>query len=412
MSSLDSGGALRNLEALALAPLAPPPRGAPFAESSMTLPLSVLPAVPESPGAPHPLASPEASGSPEAPGSPDSSESAGRGERGGRGERPSASRFERAALIFRECVQEARRAYLSDEPHAELILVALIARGHVLLEGVPGVAKTTLAQSVAAVCGCPLKRVQLTPDLLPADILGGAVFNPQERRFEVHRGPIFTHVLLADELNRAPAKTQSALLEAMQEAQVTLDGHPHPLPSPFFTLATQNPKEQAGVYALPEAQLDRFALKLDLGYPSERAELEMMTTYERARPIPRPLLSPERVLVLQALADEVYVHPELARFVVQLTRATRAHPAAATGASPRAGLSLLRLAKARALSRGRDFVSPDDPIALAPVALAHRVRLTPEAEFEGATAEGLLREVLAATPYSGPSPRRPPAPLP
>jgi MoxR-like ATPase len=322
------------------------------------------------------------------------------------------SAFERAALVVGEAIREARRAYLSDEPHAELIFVALLARSHVLLEGLPGVAKTTLAQSVAAVCGCPMKRVQLTPDLLPADILGGAIFNPQLQRFEVHKGPIFTHILLADELNRAPAKTQSALLEAMQEAQVTLDGAPYALPQPFFTLATQNPKEQAGVYALPEAQLDRFALKLELGYPSERAELEMLTTYERARPAPRPVLTPERLLELQRLADEVYVHPEMARFVVQITRATRAHPAALTGASPRAGLSLMRLSKARALSRGRDFVSPDDPIALAPVALAHRLRLTPEAEFDALSPSALIREVLLSTPYSGPSPRRPPAPSP
>ena len=320
---------------------------------------------------------------------------------------PAPSPFERAALTLKEAIAETRRAYLSDEPHAELILIALIARGHVLLEGLPGVAKTTLAQSIAAVCSCPMKRVQLTPDLLPSDILGGAIFNPQQQRFEVHKGPIFTHILLADELNRAPAKTQSALLEAMQEAQVTLDGETHPLPSPFFTLATQNPKEQAGVYALPEAQLDRFALKLDLGYPSERAEIEMLTTYERARPTPRPVLSPARLLELQALADDVYVHPEVARFVVQLTRATRAHPAALTGASPRAGLSLLKLSKARAVARGRDFVSPDDPIALAPFSLAHRLRLSPEAEFDGLTPAALLRDALLATPYSGPSPRRP-----
>lgn len=317
------------------------------------------------------------------------------------------SPFEGAAALVAEAIREVRRAYLSDEPHAELILIALLARSHVLLEGLPGVAKTTLAQGIAAVCGCPMKRVQLTPDLLPADILGGAIFNPQLQRFEVHKGPIFTHVLLADELNRAPAKTQSALLEAMQEAQVTLDGETYPLPSPFFTIATQNPKEQAGVYALPEAQLDRFALKLDLGYPSERAELEMLTTYERARPAPRAVLSPERLLELQRLVDEVYVHPEVARFVVQLTRATRAHASALTGASPRAGLSLLRLSKARALSKGRDFVSPDDPISLAPVALAHRLRLTPEAEFDALSAAELVREVLLATPYSGPSPRRP-----
>lgn len=368
-------------------------------------PLSVLPAVPESPGAPHPLASPEASGSPEAPGSPDSPESAGRGERGGRGERPSASRFERAALIFRECVQETRRAYLSDEPHAELILVALIARGHVLLEGVPGVAKTTLAQSVAAVCGCPLKRVQLTPDLLPADILGGAVFNPQERRFEVHRGPIFTHVLLADELNRAPAKTQSALLEAMQEAQVTLDGHPHPLPSPFFTLATQNPKEQAGVYALPEAQLDRFALKLVVRYPSKEEELRVLERMAKTEIAPkvRAVATLAQIVAARAAIDTVKLDPRLREYIVSLVHATR-DPAAVGlkelagriryGASPRATIWLALTSRANAFLDGRDFVTPADIKRVAPDVLRHRVVPTYEAEAEGLTSDKLVARVL------------------
>lgn len=315
----------------------------------------------------------------------------------------SAELLTRAELAFKRVTQEVGRAYVSAQIHAELIFIALIARGHVLLEGVPGVAKTTLASSVATACGCPMKRVQFTPDMLPSDILGGAVYHQQAQRFEVHKGPIFTHILLADELNRAPAKTQSALLEAMQEAQVSLEGVTHPLPRPFFTLATQNPQEQTGVYQLPEAQLDRFALKLVLSYPSEEDELKMLTAYQRAAPRLSSLLTPELIIGLQDAADLVYVHPEVSAYIVRVTRATRLDHRVALGASPRASLALLKLCKARALSRARRFVSPDDVISLAPHALVHRLHLKDEFEFSGVRAQQVISELFEGVRYDGPA---------
>jgi len=314
----------------------------------------------------------------------------------------------RAELSLRRATREVGRAFVSAQQHAELIMIALIARGHVLLEGVPGVAKTTLASSVAKVCACPMKRVQFTPDLLPADIIGGAIYHPQRQSFEVHKGPIFTHILLADELNRAPAKTQSALLEAMQEAQVSLEGETYPLPEPFFTLATQNPQAQTGVYQLPEAQLDRFALKLVIGYPDERDELKMLEAYQREPPQLTPLLSPELICGLQRAAEQVYVHPEVSAYIVKLTRATRLDPRVTLGASPRASLALLKLCKARALSRARPFVSPDDVIALAPHALAHRLHLQDEHKYAGLSARRVISELFKRVRYDGPElPDRP-----
>jgi MoxR-like ATPase len=247
-----------------------------------------------------------------------------------------------------------------------------------------------------------MKRVQFTPDLLPADVVGGGVYHPESQRFEVHKGPIFTHILLADELNRAPAKTQAALLEAMQEAQVTLEGEAHPLPQPFFTIATQNPQEQVGVYELPEAQLDRFALKLTLGYPSEGEELKMLECHHSARPALKPQLNPETLTQLQELAERVFVHPEVSAYLVRITRATRNDPRVALGASPRASLALLKLCKARALLHGRDFVSPDDVRALAPHALAHRLYVHDEHELSGLTSQRILRELCERLPYHGP----------
>lgn len=313
-----------------------------------------------------------------------------------------AEHLQQAELIFKRVTLEVGRAYVSAQIHAELILIALIARGHVLLEGVPGVAKTTLASSIATVCGCPIKRVQFTPDMLPADILGGAVYHPQTQRFEIHKGPIFTHILLADELNRAPAKTQSALLEAMQEAQVSLEGHTHALPQPFFTLATQNPQEQTGVYQLPEAQLDRFALKLLLGYPSEKDELKMLEAYQHQAPKLTAILNPKHITLLQQTADLVYVHPEISAYVVKLTRATRSDHRVLLGASPRASLALLKLCKARALSRARSFVSPDDVISLAPHALVHRLHVRDDYEFSGTSAQQVISELLNTVQYDGP----------
>jgi MoxR-like ATPase len=309
---------------------------------------------------------------------------------------------ETVTYLLAQCVEEVKRAYLSDAPHVELIFIALLARGHVLLEGVPGVAKTTLAHAISTVSGCPMKRIQLTPDLLPTDIIGGAIFNPKSGEFEVRRGPIFTHVLLADELNRAPAKTQSALLEAMQESQVTLEGKSESLPLPFFTIATQNPIEQVGVYPLPEAQLDRFALKLEVGYPSELAEVKMLHAYQQKPPRLKSILNPELIVQLQTQVDEVFVHSEILEYIVRLSRATRKDPRVYLGVSPRASLVLTRLCKARAFFLGRDFVSPEDVQSLASFTLSHRIRLIPEAEFESIQPLQVIHTALKKIQYHGP----------
>lgn len=289
-----------------------------------------------------------------------------------------------------------------------MILTALIARGHVLLEGVPGVAKTTLAQAVAHVTGCPMKRIQFTPDLLPADILGGAVFNPQTGEFRTLKGPIFTHILLADEINRAPAKTQAALLEAMQESQVTLDGVSVELPNPFFTIATQNPAEHFGVYPLPEAQLDRFALRILIGYPSELAELNMINNYQSAPPQSEACMNPGVITKLRQLADEVFTHPEILQYIVSLARATRCAHFIKLGVSPRACLTLTKLCKARALIMGRNYVTPQDVQQLLSPAWGHRVHITEEGLYEGITQAQLIERTLNEVKYHGPRSPLPP----
>ena len=305
--------------------------------------------------------------------------------------------------LIKNCLIEIRRVFISDEDHALLALTALLARGHILLEGVPGVAKTTLARAVAQVIGCPMKRIQFTPDLLPSDILGGSIFNPQSGDFKVLKGPIFTNILLADEINRAPAKTQAALLEAMQEAQVTLEGESESLPSPFFTIATQNPTEHFGVYPLPEAQLDRFALRVFVGYPSEAMELGMMHNYQKRPPTCVARMTPQIVIKLQRLADEVFIHPELLQYIVNLARATRNASSIKLGISPRACLILTKLCKARALMKGRRYVSPQDVQNLLPSAWSHRLHLTDEAMYEGLTQVQLIQRSLNEVKYHGPS---------
>lgn len=304
--------------------------------------------------------------------------------------------------LIKKCLVEIQRVFISEEDHGLLALTALIARGHILLEGVPGVAKTTLARAVAQVIGCPMKRIQFTPDLLPSDILGGAIFNPQSGDFKVLKGPIFTHILLADEINRAPAKTQAALLEAMQEAQVTLEGESEALPSPFFTIATQNPTEHFGVYPLPEAQLDRFALRVCVGYPSEVMELGMIHNYQKRPPSCVARMTPQIVVKLQRLADEVFIHPELLQYIVSLARVTRKSSQIKLGISPRACLILTKLCKARALMKGRRYVSPQDVQSLLPSGWGHRLHLTDEALYEGVTQVQLIQRALNEIKYHGP----------
>ncbi len=297
---------------------------------------------------------------------------------------------DRAAQV----VEEVQRVYVGDPSVPEMLVVALLARGHVLLEGVPGVAKTTLAHAFARTLGCEFRRVQFTPDLLPADITGTYVLSPRDGTFQLRRGPIFSNVVLGDEINRAPAKTQSALLEAMQERQVTIEGETYALPDPFLVLATQNPVEQAGTYPLPEAQIDRFLMRLVIGYPEERDERAILKRFLGPPPEPKAVLAAEEIRAMRDAVLAVHVDEELLAYVVRLAAHTRRHGRVFLGASPRAGLALVQSARARAAMDGRAYVVPDDVKSLAVPILAHRIVLTPEAEMEGLRGEAIVEKAL------------------
>ena len=275
------------------------------------------------------------------------------------------------------------------------VIAALLVNGHVLLEGVPGVAKTTLVKAFATTLGCTVRRIQFTPDLLPADITGTYVLNPRDGTFQLRPGPIFANVVLADEINRAPAKTQSALLEAMQERQVTIEGDRFELPDPFFVLATQNPVDLEGTYPLPEAQIDRFLVRVFMGYPSQRDEVAMLRTHGVVAPEPAAALSPTDVLQVQSIAARVHVEEDLFEYAVALTSFTRTNPRVVLGASPRASLSLVRAAKSYAVLAGRPFVTPDDVRAVAVSVLAHRLILVPELEGDTRARASIIEEALA-----------------
>jgi MoxR-like ATPase len=294
---------------------------------------------------------------------------------------------------------EVGRVYIGSPRAIDAMLVALLGRGHVLLEGVPGIAKTTLVKAFAAVLGCSARRIQFTPDLLPADITGTYVLSPREGTFALRAGPIFANVVLADEINRAPAKTQSALLEAMQERQVTIEGDRYELPLPFLVLATQNPVDLEGTYPLPEAQIDRFLVRVPMGYPAAREEALMLKTYGTEAPVARPLLSARDVVALQAIAGNVYVEDDLLDYAVALSAFTRQHSRVALGASPRASLALVQAAKAFAVLGGRPFVAPDDIRAAAPFVLAHRLVMSAEAEGEPRARDRVIDEALAKVSY-------------
>jgi len=296
-------------------------------------------------------------------------------------------------------VQEVQRSYVGPREVSELLLISLLARGHVLLEGVPGVAKTTLVKAFAATLGCAFRRIQFTPDLMPADITGTYVLSPRTGEFQLREGPLFANVVLGDEINRAPAKTQSALLEAMQESQVTIEGDTRPLPNPFIVLATQNPVEQAGTYPLPEAQIDRFLVRMLIGYPSAKDEVNILLRHMDPSPTPRQVLDPREILGLQELVHRVHVEPEIAEYVVRLAHFTRQHTRVYLGVSPRASLALVQAARARALIHGRPFVIPDDIKALAIPVLAHRLVLTPEAEMEGVQRESIVESAIDQVPH-------------
>jgi MoxR-like ATPase len=304
--------------------------------------------------------------------------------------------------IARAIVEEVGKAFIGAPTITEALLTALVARGHVLIEGNPGVAKTTLVKAFSTTLGCHFRRVQFTPDLLPSDITGTYILDMRTSQFVLREGPVFTNVLLGDEINRAPAKTQSALLEAMQEQQVTIEGETRPLAAPFIVLATQNPIEQEGTYPLPEAQVDRFLIKLRMGYPDPVDEKRMLATYDRPPPPVRAVVGPSDVLRMQALAQEVYVAEELIDYILGLVQHTRAHARVYLGASPRAALALLHASKAFALIRGRDYVLPDDVRSLAPLVLAHRILMTPDAELEGASGAAVITEGLDRVSYRTP----------
>ena len=296
--------------------------------------------------------------------------------------------------------REVGRIFIGPEETTESLLVALFAEGHLLLEGVPGVAKTTLVRAFARTLDADFRRIQFTPDLLPADITGNYIPNLQTNEFTLRKGPIFSNVVLGDEINRAPAKTQAALLEAMQERQVTIEGVTHELEEPFLVLATQNPVEQEGVYSLPEAQLDRFLLKIEIGYPDADDELKVLQTHQRSPEPAQSVLDREDVDRLRDLAERIHISDELQRYIIRLVRFTREHPQTELGASPRAALALVRASKALAMIRGRDFVLPDDISSLADAALTHRLILEPEAELGGLVASRIVEEALENVSYS------------
>jgi MoxR-like ATPase len=303
-------------------------------------------------------------------------------------------KLSRVNQLSRAITEEVGRAFIGAPAITEALLTALLARGHVLIEGYPGVAKTTLVKAFSATLGCGFRRIQFTPDLLPSDITGTYILDMRTQQFVLREGPVFTNVLLGDEINRAPAKTQSALLEAMQEQQVTIEGETRPLSEPFIVLATQNPIEQEGTYPLPEAQVDRFLIKLRMGYPALADEKRMLGAYDRKPPDVRAVIGPKEVLEMQALAQEVFVAEELLDYVLALVGFTRNHARVYLGASPRAGLALTHASKGLALLRGRDYVLPDDIRHLAPLVLGHRIMMTPDAELEGAQGASVIAEAL------------------
>jgi MoxR-like ATPase len=282
----------------------------------------------------------------------------------------------------------------------ELLLVALLTEGHVLLEDVPGIGKTTLAKAVARSLDCSFARIQFTPDLLPSDVTGINYYNQKRQEFEFRPGPVLSQILLADEINRATPRTQSSLLEAMQEHQITVDGETYPLPRPFLVFATQNPIELEGTFPLPEAQVDRFLMQLGLGYPSQAEEDEILLRYQRDDPMSglKPVTSAAEVLELQRHVKEVHVSADVRHYILQVVRATRDHEAVALGVSPRGSLALYKASQALAAVRGRDYVIPSDVQYLCPPVLTHRVHISPQIRLRGRTPAQVMTEITEAVP--------------
>jgi MoxR-like ATPase len=307
----------------------------------------------------------------------------------------------RVPSLSEEILDEIERAVVGKREALELVLLGFLADGHVLLEDFPGLAKTLAARSFAQVLSMRFARIQFTPDLMPSDVTGSSIWNQRDGDFEFRPGPIFANLLLSDEINRAPPKTQAALLEAMQERQVTIEGHTHPLERPFLVIATQNPIEYEGTYPLPEAQLDRFLLRTAFGYPSREGEVDVLARRierETDEVELRAVVDREALLQMQAAVESVHVATSVQEYCVDLVTATRVSPSTAVGASPRGSLALLKLARCRAAVQGRDYVLPDDVKAVGVPALAHRLVLRPELWVQRVSAEDVVREVLADVP--------------
>jgi MoxR-like ATPase len=306
-----------------------------------------------------------------------------------------------AARLSESLLAALQQVIVGKEAVLQQLLLGLYSGGNILLEDFPGLAKTLIARLMAQVSGLEFKRIQFTPDLLPGDITGGVIYNQKEGDFVFHPGPLFTNLVLADEVNRAPPKTQAALLEVMQERQVTVEGVTYAMPVPFVVLATQNPIELEGTYPLPEAQLDRFMLRLRVGYPSleeERQILALRGARQQEKIELQPVINAPQLLQMQATVEQVHAGEAVEHYIVSLTAATRQHPQVQVGASPRGSLALYQLARAQAMVQGRDFVLPDDVKAMAIPALAHRLLLKPELWMRGIRAEDVIRDILERTP--------------
>jgi MoxR-like ATPase len=300
-------------------------------------------------------------------------------------------------------IANVEKVIIGKSAEVQLTLVGLLCQGHLLIEDVPGVGKTMLAKALARSIGTSFNRIQFTPDMLPSDVTGVSIFNQQTRQFEFRPGPIMAQIVLADEINRATPKTQAALLEAMEEKQVTVDGITHKLPAPFMVLATQNPIEYEGTFPLPEAQLDRFLLRLSLGYPTAANELDMLDRQQYAHPIDKleQVVSVDELLAAQTAVRSVHVESAIKTYLIEIVTQTRKHPDVYLGASPRGSLSLFRTAQARAALHGRDYIIPDDIKALADAALAHRVIIGPAARIKDVSTRSVIRDILASVPVPG-----------
>ncbi|MGA2112245.1 MAG: MoxR family ATPase [Anaerolineales bacterium] len=317
--------------------------------------------------------------------------------------------LERIQPIADRLLDNVGKVILGKRAEVELALIGMLSQGHLLLEDVPGVGKTMLARSLAVSLGGSFSRIQFTPDMLPSDVTGVSIFNQQSREFEFRPGPILAQIVLADEINRATPKTQAALLEAMDERQVTVDGISHPLPDPFTVLATQNPIEYEGTFPLPEAQLDRFLMRIRLGYPALSEEIRILESQQLRHPIEslQAVTNAREFVDAQAAVREVFVSLQVKHYIVDLVDNTRRYNDVYLGASPRGSLGLMRTSQARAATLGRDYVIPDDVKALAIPVLAHRLLLEPSARLEGTTPATVLQEILGSVPVPGGDPRRP-----